>query len=524
MNDIIVKTRKFLKDNNFDYLLVNSTNEYLAEYSDLKENSRYILTGFSGSCGDALLTEKDLYLFVDGRYHQQADNETNPDIVSVEKLKIGDTFLGSLVGKISENSTIAIVSKKVSVSFFEEFKKLVSKKNVKICLLDNDPICDITVAPKSDKTHEKVYHDISGASTEEKIASLKAYLENNEALLISDLEEISYVLNKRDFSVPYSSKIRYGKLLVASSSYEFFDDEVTIPDNIEHIFMDKNSTNLYTYNKFSDKARELRINPIKELKSIKTSFELAHYKSCFKKTDDTLYEIREFIENNDNLSEADIANKLEELFKKNGALSLSFKSIVAIDKNSALAHYSKSSPNEILKDGSLVLIDCGAYYDGGYATDATRVFVKGNPTALQKEVYTIVLKGFLKAINYKIKENATGYMIDAAARKVLNADKRDGFEFSHSLGHGIGISVHENPPSLSPSKLAKSPLVPNMCFTIEPGLYNPNYFGVRLENSCYLDKSMTIKSFSDMCFEEKLINFDMLTSTEKRQLKAFKVL
>ena len=119
MNDIVVKTRKFLKDNNFDYLLVNSTNEYLAEYSDLKENSRYILTDFSGSCGDVLLSDKDLFLFVDGRYHQQADNETDSKVVTVEKLKIGETFLGSLVEKISENSTIAIVSKKVSVSFFE---------------------------------------------------------------------------------------------------------------------------------------------------------------------------------------------------------------------------------------------------------------------------------------------------------------------------------------------------------------------------------------------------------------------
>ena len=524
MNDVVVNTRKFLKDNNFDYLLVNSTNEYLAEYSDLKENSRYILTGFSGSCGDALLSEKDLYLFVDGRYHQQADNETDSNLVSVEKLQIGESFLNSLVMKIAENSTLAIVSKKVSVSFFEDLKKMLSKKNVKISLLDKDPICDVTIAPKSDKSHEKVYHDIAGASTDEKISNLKAYLENHEALLVSNLEEISYILNKRDFSVPYSSKIRYGKLLISSSSYEFFADEVVVPDTIKHIYMDKGSTNLYTYNKFIDKARELKINPIKKMKSIKTSFELAHYKSCFKKTDDTLYEIREFIENNDNLSEADIANKLEELFKKNGAYSLSFKSIVAIDKNSALAHYSKNSPNEILKEGSLVLIDCGAYYDGGYATDATRVFVKGNPTALQKEIYTVVLKGFLKAINYKIKDNVTGFSIDLATRKVLNADKRAGFEFSHSLGHGIGISVHECPPSLSPSKLAKIQLVPNMCFTIEPGLYNPDYFGVRLENSCYLDKTMTIKSFSDMCFEEKLINFDMLTSTEKRQLKAFKVL
>lgn len=86
--------------------------------------------------------------------------------------------------------------------------------------------------------------------------------------------------------------------------------------------------------------------------------------------------IRDYIENNDNLTEFDIVQKLEEFYKKFGAKSLSFKSIVAKDKNSALAHYSKSSKNEIIENGSLVLIDSGAYYDGGLATDITRVFVK----------------------------------------------------------------------------------------------------------------------------------------------------
>lgn len=76
------------------------------------------------------------------------------------------------------------------------------------------------------------------------------------------------------------------------------------------------------------------------------------------------------------MTEFDIAQKLEEEFISYGAKNLSFKSIVAIDKNSALAHYSKSSKDQYLKDGSLVLIDCGAYYEGGLATDITRVFGK----------------------------------------------------------------------------------------------------------------------------------------------------
>ena len=211
---------------------------------------------------------------------------------------------------------------------------------------------------------------------------------------------------------------------------------------------------------------------------------------------------------------------MEKEFKRFGAKSLSFKSIVAKDKNSALAHYSKCSKDEILKDGSLVLIDCGAYYEQGLATDITRVFVKGTPSELQKRVYTTVLKMFLNAYNSDLK---VGYDIDNLARKIYSENEIDGFVFNHGLGHGIGVSVHEYPPNLSKNEMAKVEIKNNMCFTIEPGLYNEDYFGVRLENSCYM-KDGKIKSFVHMNYEKKLIDFSMLTEQEKEWLKEFEVL
>ena len=80
--------KNFLNELEIDYLLVNSTNKYLVEYSELSENARYTLTGFSGSTGDALITEDKIYLFVDGRYHTQADNEVKEGIIVV-KLELG---------------------------------------------------------------------------------------------------------------------------------------------------------------------------------------------------------------------------------------------------------------------------------------------------------------------------------------------------------------------------------------------------------------------------------------------------
>ena len=259
------------------------------------------------------------------------------------------------------------------------------------------------------------------------------------------------------------------------------------------------------------------------MKSCKTDAEISHYIDAFNKTDKAVFAVREYILNNDNISEYDIAQKLEEEFLKNGARSLSFNSIVAKDKNSALAHYSKSSKNEIIKDGSLVLIDCGAYFEGGLATDITRVFVKGEPNELQKQVYTTVLKAFLKAYNTKIESNSSGFEIDSATREFFDSNKIDGFVFNHGLGHGIGINVHEAPPNLGKSEIAKESFKENMCFTIEPGLYNAEHFGVRLENSCYI-KNGKINSFVHMPYENKLIDYSILNEQEKKWLDEFGVI
>lgn len=535
--DLIENIRLFLKDNKIDYLLVNSTNEFLVEYCPLEENARYFLTNFSGSTGDAIISQKDVFLFVDGRYHEQADSEVNSDIVTVVKMKIGESFAKISEKKLKPNKTLAIVSKKVSQGKLEILKSEYKNKKIKIKLLNFDPVIQNVKTGKTSsvKKIEQISTEITGLSSNEKFKIISEKLAKKEAILVTNLEEASYLTNLRDFSNNYSSVIKMKCLITkdfwwkcpANSDLKSYIEKL---DYIENFYVDKTAINVYDYNLLGKKAANLKENHIKEMKSVKTTSEINHYKDCFERNDKAIYETRKFIEENDNISEYDIAKNLEENFYKFGAKSLSFKSIVAKDKNSALAHYSKNSEKEIIKEGSLVLIDCGAYYEGGYATDITRVFVKGKPTKIQRQVYTTVLKAHIKAFNKKITPSTTGFILDKTARDLLTKEKNEkfaeDFEFSHSLGHGIGISVHESPPSLACSPLAKKPLKLNMCFTIEPGLYNPNKFGVRLENSCYLTKEngeLKIKSFSDMCFEEKLIDYSMLTAKEKEQLKTFKV-
>ncbi len=502
----VEKIREFMKEQGVNFLLVNSTNKYLEEYTPLEENSRYFLTDFSGSTGDVLVTLEDIYLFVDGRYHIQADLEVNHDIVSVVKLQTGQTFLEELIKKIPQGETLGIFAKKNSQTRVEYLEK----NGINLKYFNNDPL-DKTIDYDSSNIVK-----VDGVPVEEKIQDIDI----DGAVLITNLEEVAYLFNLRDFSKNYSSKIR-GKAVILAGRARLLDD---IDDFVESykgkIYVDKSTINAYDYKLIGEKVEVLSDSPIKLMKSVKTDDEINHYIEAFKRTDMAVKAIRDFIENNDNISEYDIAEQLEKEFKRFGAKSLSFKSIVAKDKNSALAHYSKCSKDEILKDGSLVLIDCGAYYEQGLATDITRVFVKGAPSELQKRVYTTVLKMFLNAYNSDLK---VGYDIDNLARKIYSENEIEGFVFNHGLGHGIGVSVHEYPPNLSKNEMAKVEIKNNMCFTIEPGLYNEDYFGVRLENSCYM-KNGKIKSFVHMNYEKKLIDFSMLTEQEKEWLKEFEVL
>ena len=480
-----------------DYLLVNSTNEYLVEYPDLEENARYTLTGFSGSTGDALITKDGIYLFVDGRYHTQADMEAKEG-VTVVKLQLGQKQDDEIRKLLEPNKILGIISKKVSQKRLEEFS------GYKVKLFDKDPINDFT------STHPQPVQTVKPVK-----------YTPDRAMLITNLEEASYLTGLRDFSKDCSSKA-FVKLFINGDERKLLDKgyEEFLSSYDKPLTVDKSSISAYDYALIKHPVEQN--SQIKFLKSVKTEKEIESYKRAFERTDKAVKAIRQYIEENDNLTEYDIATRLKEEFIRYGAKSLSFKSIVAVNQNSALAHYSKNSKDVILTDGSLVLIDCGAYYEEGLATDITRVFVKRIPSELQKTVYTTVLKAFLNAFNHKCDENTTGFELDKLAHTILD-NKLDGFTFGHGLGHGIGINVHEAPPALNQAEIAHTPIQNNMCFTIEPGLYNPKHFGVRLENSRYM-KEGKICSFVKMGYEGKLINFDLLNEQEKEWLKEFEIL
>ena len=178
------------------------------------------------------------------------------------------------------------------------------------------------------------------------------------------------------------------------------------------------------------------------------------------------------------LTETAVAGMLEQYLRDEGSEAFPFPSIVATGPRSALPH--ARAGDRVLSVGDLVLLDFGAVA-GGYCSDITRTVVLGAATAEQREVYDVVREANTRASG-AVRAGMRGMAADAVARDYIDACGY-GEAFGHSLGHGIGLEVHEAPRL---AKTVEAPLAAGMVVTIEPGIYLPGWGGVRLEDDVWL--------------------------------------
>jgi len=178
------------------------------------------------------------------------------------------------------------------------------------------------------------------------------------------------------------------------------------------------------------------------------------------------------------MAELEVAWELEQFLRRNGSQGIPFDIIVASGPNSALPH---AKPSEsIIKDGQPVVIDIGASMQG-YASDISRTFCTGEADDFFSKLYSIVLKAQQAAIE-GITDGMNAVQADNLARQVIR-QAGYGEQFGHSLGHGVGLAVHEK-PYVSPSSTDE--LKNGMVFTIEPGIYIPKWGGIRIEDTVML--------------------------------------
>ena len=207
-------------------------------------------------------------------------------------------------------------------------------------------------------------------------------------------------------------------------------------------------------------------------RSIKDSEELALLQRAIDASDLAMERVCPAI--TEGMTEREVAWRMEMAMRDAGADGISFDTIVAAGPNGAMAHHMPT--DYVIKRGEPIVIDMGAKV-GGYCSDITRTVVVGEPDEMFHKIYNIVLDAQLTAIR-DVKTGMNGEEADKLGRDVI-ADAGYGDNFGHSLGHGVGLAVHEN-PRVSPR--STDPLDVNSVFTVEPGIYLSGWGGVRIED------------------------------------------
>jgi Xaa-Pro aminopeptidase len=218
---------------------------------------------------------------------------------------------------------------------------------------------------------------------------------------------------------------------------------------------------------------------VEALRQIKDSDEIAEIRRAIYQAEKGFDVLRAQLQ--PEMTELQAAHGLEQAMRQFGATVASFPPIIAVGERAALPHARPTSG--LISDAEFVLVDWGATAESGYKSDLTRVLVTGKISPKLEKVYGVVLKAQRAAIR-AVRPGARCCDVDAVARRVIES-AGFGKQFSHGLGHGIGLNVHESPRMNAASD---TELQPGMVVTIEPGIYLEGWGGVRIEDDCLVTR------------------------------------
>lgn len=233
---------------------------------------------------------------------------------------------------------------------------------------------------------------------------------------------------------------------------------------------------LITYQQYKALSDNLKVTDIagqiEKIRMIKEPFEIELIQKAADIADEAYHHILEFVK--PGMTEMQVNNELEFFMRSKGASGSSFDTIVASGYRGALPHGVAS--DKVIEQHEMVTLDYGAIYKG-YISDITRTFAVGEPVEEMRKIYDIVLNAEITALE-KVRAGMTGKEADDIARNIIK-EAGYGENFGHSLGHGIGLEVHEGPML---SQRGDIVLENNMCVTLEPGIYVEGLGGVRIED------------------------------------------
>ena len=522
---------------NIDGYIVPKNDEFFSEYAVIDRLK--IISNFSGSAGLAVVLRKNNYLFVDGRYTIQAQQQSGKQFKIIEIHKF-------LPHKIIQNLTLGfdpslLTRKQLNVYFGNSLMLKQINKN----LIDEI----YKEKPSKTKTFFSLNNKVAGETFKSKLNKIRNILKLNKAdyLFVSAPENVAWALNIRGSDNP-NSPIPNCRLIIGKDKSLFL---ITQKEKVLKIIKDKKLSQKQIINpgKFKNLINELKGNkfiidslscsvineniikskfhiiniddPCYKLKSIKNSSEIKHMINAHIEDGVALTKFIYWIKNinKKKITEIDSQNKLEKFRKLNkNYLFPSFNTIAGTGSNGAIVHYRASKKsNRTIKKSDIFLCDSGGQYKFG-TTDVTRTICFSKQKNSIKNIFTKVLKGHIAVATTNLKKFNTGKKVDARARHFL---KKDGLDYAHGTGHGVGFfsNVHEGPQSISKYNTVK--LERGMIISNEPGYYKKGHYGIRIENLVYIKKISKKLNFENLTLvpiEKDLINFNLLTNKEKNYL------
>ncbi len=540
------KLKSIFKKVKIDGYLIPKNDEYFGEYIPyFKDRLKYI-SNFSGSFGFCLILKKKNYLFVDGRYTLQAQNQCG------KFFKIF-TIPREMPNKVLKN-------KKLKIGYDP---KLFTKKTLSIFFKNNNcefkaiesNLVDAIWKRKIYDNKKKFYllpKNSTGEKYERKIKKILSYLKKNKAdfQFITASENNAWLFNIRGRDENYTPVPHSHVLIDKNKNIKFFCNLKKIPILFKKKFskinfidknlidktlskiqgqkfiIDKNTCSYFFENIISSNNKILNLkDPIYFLKAIKNKKEINNIKKAHVFDGAALTKYLFWLKKNfakKKITEISASKKLFEFRKKNKKFKfLSFPTISGSGSNGAIIHYKASKKtNRKLRKGDIYLVDSGGQYEFG-TTDVTRTVSLENFNNRIKNIFTRVLKGHIAVAEYDLKNNTSGAEIDIAARKYL---KQIGLDYPHGTGHGVGyfLNVHEGPHAISKNNKIK--LQEGMILSNEPGYYEQNKFGIRIENLIFINKNKNKKYFENLTMspiDKNLINKDLLNQREVRWLNNY---
>ncbi|EMS6535418.1 aminopeptidase P family protein [Campylobacter upsaliensis] len=555
------KLREAMQEKGLDAYLVVSADPHLSEYlSDYYKVKDY-LSGFQGSVGTLVFTQKEAYLWVDGRYWLQAQKQLEGSGVVLQKQDKENTFQNWLKKNLKQGQILG--------SDFAVLNLALKKELEDFCTLKH---CDLIALMWSDRpslpkaqiyAHEKAY---CALSAKEKIALVRQKMcelgaENH---LISSLDDIAYLTNLRGGDVEYNP-VFLSHLLIKQNETLLFVGEGKISGALKEE-LESEGISICAYESVIEELKRLEnttlliepakmtallvealnssvklveeINPSTHLKAAKGAKEISHIEDAMVEDGVALCRffawLEEALEQKQKINEVDIDTRITEFRAKSSFyISNSFATIAAFKGNGAFPHYKAEKQNclDIEGDGFL-LIDSGGQYKNG-TTDITRVVPVGVLCEEQIHDYTLVLKAHIAISRAIFPKNIAMPLLDAITRQPLWEEQLD---YIHGTGHGVGyfLNVHEGPQVLSyfAPVLEKTRAKEGMLSSIEPGIYKADKWGVRLENLVVNTKVENPKNSAygeflyfkpvTLCpFELSCIDVNLLDEKEKRWLNAY---